>query len=87
MAKTSPPIALTGGANFGVSFRYRATKRTSSIRLRVEGGVTRTLFRSRGRTGGWVKATVSLSRFAGRTVRLDFVTRSTKVDALVVTRF
>ena len=63
------------------------TKRTSSVRLRVNGGVTRTLFRERGRSRGWSKATVSLSRFAGRTVRLEFVTRDAKVDALVVTRF
>ena len=49
--------------------------------------MTRTLFRSRGRTGKWVKATVSLSRFAGRTVRLEFVTRATKTDGVVVTRF
>jgi hypothetical protein len=87
VTRTSPPIGLTGGANFGVSFRYRATKRTSTIRLRVEGGVARTLFRSRGRTGGWEKATVSLSRFAGRTVRLGFVTRDAKADSVVVTRY
>jgi len=86
VAKTSPPIELTGGANFGVSFRYRANKRKSSVQLKVNGGVTRTLFRARGRTGGWVKATVSLSRFAGRTVRLQFVTRDAKVDAVIVTR-
>jgi hypothetical protein len=86
-AKPTPPIGLTGGANFGVSFRYRSSKRTSSVRLRVEGGVTRTLFRERGRSDGPTKATVSLSRFAGRTVRLEFLTRDAKVDSLVVTRF
>ena len=86
-AKPTPPIALTGGANFGVSFRYRASKRTSRVRLRVEGGVIRTLFNERGRSDGWTKATVSLSRFAGRTVRLEFLTRDAKVDSLVVTRF
>jgi carboxypeptidase T len=86
-AKPTPPIALTGSANFGVSFRYRATKRTSRVRLRVDGGVTRTLFTTSGRSGGWTKATVSLSRFAGRTVRLEFLTRDAKVDSLVVTRF
>jgi hypothetical protein len=85
-AKPSPPIALTGGANFGISFRYRATKRTSRVQLRVDGGVTRTLFRARGRSGGWAQATVSLSRFAGRTVRLEFVTRGAKVDTVLVTR-
>ena len=85
-AKPTPPIALTGGAKFSVSFRYRSTRRTSSIRLRVQGGVARTLFRERGRSDGWTKATLSLSRFAGRTVRLEFVTRDAKVDGLIVTR-
>ena len=83
----SPPIALTGGTNFGVSFRYRASRRTSAVRLKVTGGVARNLFRERGRSGGWANATVSLSRFAGRTVRIEFVTRDATVEDLTVSRF
>jgi len=83
-AKPSHALALAGGANFGLTFRYRATRRTSSVRLRVAG---RTLFRERGRSGGWQTATVSLSRFAGRTVRIEFQRRDARVADVKVTRF
>ena len=85
-AKPSHPIALTGGANFSLSFRYRATERRSSVRLRVTGGVARTLFRETGRSRGWKTATVSLSRFAGQSVRIEFLTRDASVAGLSVTR-
>jgi carboxypeptidase T len=70
-----PPIALTGAANFGLSFRYR-----SAVRIRVRGV---TVFRSRA-GHGWRRATLSLSRFAGRTVRLRI---DGDVAGLRVTRF
>ena len=49
VAQVSPPIGLTGGANFGLSFKYRfGHSRTSSradyLRVRVIGNVTRTVF-------------------------------------------
>ena len=56
-AALSPPIALTGSANFGVSFRYRSTRNSGSLRVRVIGATTRTLLpRRSGRTGGWQNA-------------------------------
>jgi carboxypeptidase T len=86
-ATLSPPIALKGSANFGVSFRYRSTKRTGSLRVRVIGAVTRTLLpRQTGRTGGWQNASVSLSRFAGQTVRIEISERDATVTGLRVNR-
>jgi predicted deacylase len=87
-AALSHPIALTGSANFGVSFRYRSTKRTGSLRVRVIGAVTRTLLpRQTGRTGGWQNAIVSLSRFAGQTVRIEISERDAAVTGLRINRY
>ena len=104
VAQVSPPIGLTGGANFGLSFKYRfGHSRTSSradyLRVRVIGNVTRTVFIVRGerrrRGATWEEAALSLSRFAGQTVRIqvEAVDRSRKsalkaaVDGVHVTRF
>jgi hypothetical protein len=87
-APLSHPIALTGSSNFGVSFHYRSTQRTGSLRVRVIGAVTRTLLpRQTGSTGGWQNATVSLSRFAGQTVRIEISQRDATVTGLRVNRY
>ncbi len=88
-APLSPPIALTGSANFGVSFRYRSTHKHGSLRVRVIGGTaTRTLLpRLTGRTGGWQNASVSLSRFAGQTVRIEISEHDARVAGLRVNRY
>jgi carboxypeptidase T len=85
--RLSPPIALTGSANFGLSFKYRSTRRTGSLRVRVDGAVTRTVLRQSGRTGGVASATVSLSRFAGQTVRIEIEGRDAAVSGLRVLRY
>ncbi len=87
-AALSPPIALTGSANFGVSFRYRSTRKSGSLRVRVIGATTRTLLpRVSGRTGGWQNASVSLSRFAGQTVRIEISQHDARVAGLRVIRY
>jgi carboxypeptidase T len=64
----SPPVALTGSANFGLAFKFR--RRAERVRVRVAGAVTRTVLRDRS-AHGWRSAIVSLSRFAGQTVRIS----------------
>src|SRR3954451_12290684 len=68
----SPPIALTGSANFGLTLRHRGT-----LRVRVNG---RTVLH----VSGSGSATASLSRFAGQTVR---ITLDGQAGGLRVTRF
>jgi carboxypeptidase T len=80
----SPLIALTGATNFSVSFKYAATKRDASLRVRVGGKV---VLRSSGSTGGVQSATASLSRFAGRHVRVEIDSRDAKVSGLRVSRY
>jgi carboxypeptidase T len=86
-AALSPPVALTGSSNFNVSFRYRSTRSTGRLRVRAVGAATRTLLpRVTGRTGGWQNATVSLSRFAGQTVRIEISQRDATVTGLRINR-
>lgn len=58
----SASVALPGAGSFGLAFRFRGR-----ARVRVDGV---TVFRARG-GDDWRRATVSLSRFAGRTVRIQ----------------
>jgi hypothetical protein len=82
--KRSPLIALTGATNFSVSFKYAASKRDASLRVRVGGKV---VLRSSGRTGGVQSATASLSRLAGRHVRVEIDSRDATVSGLRVSRY
>ncbi|HWK28110.1 MAG TPA: M14 family metallopeptidase [Solirubrobacter sp.] len=60
-----PPVTLTGGSTFALTFSVR---RRPGRHVRVRVGYT-TVFGDRS-SSGWTPATVSLSRFAGRTVRI-----------------
>jgi hypothetical protein len=82
--KRSPPIALTGASNFGLSFKYSAAKRDASLRVRVGGKV---VLRASGRTNGIENATASLSRFAGQDVRVEIEGRGATVSGLRVSRY
>jgi hypothetical protein len=84
-AALSPPVALKGSANFGLSFRYRFAKRGGSVRVRV--GRRPLLTLRHGRTGGWQDTTVSLSSFAGRSVRIALANQDATVTGLRITRF
>jgi aminopeptidase S len=75
---TSPPIALTGGTHYSLSFAsYLANGSNSStadfLRVRVL-GQTGNLFQRLGSAtnvnGAWSTTTVSLDAFAGQTIRL-----------------
>ena len=76
---TSPPIALTGGSNYALTFSsYLAhgSNATSAdfLRVRVLGSTTATVYQRLGAAanlnGAWATNTVSLNAFAGQTVRL-----------------
>jgi serine protease AprX len=72
----SPPIALTGGSSFVLTFNYYLAHGTNSsaddfLRIRVDNTV---VFEERGAAedddGVWVAGSVNLSAFAGQTIRL-----------------
>src|SRR4051794_21473304 len=68
----SPPIALTGSANFGLTLRH-----TGALRVRVNAHTVL-------RLSGSGAATASLSRFAGQTVRIEL---RGQASGLRVTRY
>jgi len=72
-ARLSPPIALAGSSNFGLTVRH-----SGSLRVRIDGRMVLRL------PSGSGTATVSLSRYAGRTVRLEL---AGKASGLRVTRY
>ena len=79
----SPPIALTGGRNFGLSFKYRGAH---AVRIRATGAVTRTVFRAT-KSRQFKRGVVSLSRFAGQTVRIEIEGHDATVGGLRVLRY
>jgi carboxypeptidase T len=100
----SPAIALTGGSNYALAFNWylaHGSNASSADYLRVSvvvGSTTTTVFQALGaatnRNGAWAAANLSLSAFAGQTVRIrieaaDAGTASlveAAVDDLKVTR-
>jgi carboxypeptidase T len=90
---TSPPIALTGGSGYAVSFQgYLAHGSNSSsadfLRLRVlANGTLTTVYTRSGAAanlnGAWGGTTVSLQQFAGQTVRLVFEAADASTASLV----
>ena len=76
-------VSLRGGGYLTIHLGM-----TGSLRVRVIGTVTRNRRpRRRGRTGGWQNATVSLSRFAGQTVRIEISRRDAAVTGLRINRY
>jgi carboxypeptidase T len=76
---TSPPIALTGGSSYGLSFYWYLGHGSNSssadfLRVRVVGSSSATVFSVAGaasdRDAVWDRASVSLNAFAGQTVRI-----------------
>ena len=89
---TSPPIALTGGSNYALTFSsYLAHGSNSSsadfLRVRVVGSTTATVFQRLGAAanlnGAWATNTVSLNAFAGQTVRLVIEAADASTASLV----
>ena len=72
-ARLSPPITLAGSSNFGLTVRH-----SGSLRVRIDGRMVLRL------PSGSGTATVSLSRYAGRTVQLEL---AGKASGLRVTRY
>lgn len=76
---SSPPIALTGGVGYRLSFYWYLAHGSNSssadfLRVRVVGSTSSTVHQVLGaavdRDGLWNQATVSLDPFAGQTVRI-----------------
>jgi carboxypeptidase T len=76
---TSPPIALTGGSGYRLSFYWYLAHGSNSssadfLRVRVVGATSSTVHQVLGaatdRDGLWNQASVSLDSFAGQTVRV-----------------
>jgi carboxypeptidase T len=77
---TSPPIALTGGSNYSLSFAYYLAHGSNSssadyLRVRIKSGSTlTTVFEELGAgnndNGAWATATAGLNAFAGQTVQI-----------------
>jgi len=89
---TSPPIALTGGSNYALTFSsYLAHGSNSSsadfLRVRVLGSTTATVYQRLGAAanlnGAWATNTVSLNAFAGQTVRLVIEAADASTASLV----
>jgi murein tripeptide amidase MpaA len=89
---TSPPIALTGGSNYSLSFSsYLAhgSNATSAdhLRVRVLGSSNAVVYERLGaatnRNGAWASATASLNAFAGQTVRLRIEATDAATASLV----
>jgi hypothetical protein len=75
----SPPISLSGGSGFTLTFNSYFAHRTNStaddvLRVRVVGGTSATVFEQRGAAtdvdAAWTPHSVSLDAFAGQTVRI-----------------
>jgi aminopeptidase S len=88
----SPPIALTGGSSYSLSFKYYLAHGSNSssadyLRVKVAGSQTATVFQELGGTedddGVWATRNVSLSSFAGQTVRIIVEAADESGDSLV----
>ena len=90
---TSPPIALTGGTNYSLSFAYYLAHGSNSssadyLRVKVTNGTTTsTVFQELGAgdndNGAWATATASLNTFAGQTVRIVIEAADASTASLV----
>jgi len=77
---TSPPVALTGGTNYKLSFSYYLAHGTNSssadyLRVKVAGATTATVLQELGAAdndnGAWASTQVTIpSTFNGQTVRI-----------------
>ena len=89
---TSPPIALTGGSSYSLSFSsYLAhgsnSSSADSLRVRVLGATNAVVYERLGSAtnvnGAWTTATASLNAFAGQTVRLRIEATDASTASLV----
>jgi len=89
---TSPPIALTGGSSYGLTFSsYLAhgsnSSNADSLRIRVLGATNAVVYERLGAAtnvnGAWASATASLNAFAGQTVRLRIEATDASTASLV----
>jgi hypothetical protein len=89
---TSPPIALTGGSNYRISFSYNFAHGSNSssadfLRVRVVGAGSSTVFQQLGaatnRNGAWASTSASLDAFAGQTVRIVIEAADASTASLV----
>ena len=89
---TSPPIALTGGSSYALTFSsYLAhgsnSSNADSLRIRVLGATNAVVYERLGAAtnvnGAWASATASLNAFAGQTVRLRIEATDASTASLV----
>lgn len=88
----SPPIALTGGSNYTLSFSYYLAHGVNSssadyLRVRVVGATSSTVFQELGAAnndnGAWASTSVNLNAFAGQTVRIVVEAADASTGSLV----
>ena len=89
---TSPPIALTGGTSYSLSFQSYFAHGTNAssadfLRVRVVGSSSATVYQVNGSAtnvnGAWGARTASLSAFAGQTVRIVIEAADASTASLV----
>ena len=89
---TSPPIALTGGSNYSLSFSsYLAhgsnATNADHLRVRALGSTNAVVYERLGSAtnvnGAWTSATAALNAFAGQTVRLRIEATDAATASLV----
>jgi carboxypeptidase T len=88
----SPPITLSGGTNYTLSFNWYLAHGSNSsssdyLRISVVGSTTATAFQQLGaasnRNGAWATASVSLNAYAGQTVRIRVEAADASTASLV----